>query len=62
MIKSLDFITCDPKLAEHSPVLFDLFPWELLLHHLDWTYLVINLIHKVLGEVTHLGQKENLDF
>ena len=49
-----DFITCDPKLAEHSPVLLNLFPRELLLHHLDWTYPVVNLVHKVLGEVSKL--------
>ena len=49
-----DFITCDPKLAEHSPVLLNLLPRELLLHHLDWTYPVVNLVHKVLGEVSKL--------
>ena len=47
-------LTCNSKLSEHSPILLDLFPRELFLHHLDWTYRVVNLVHKVLGKVAKL--------
>ena len=48
------FCTCNPKLAEHRPVLLYLFARELLLHDLDWTYRVVNLVNKVLGKVAKL--------
>merc|ERR1719429_405978 len=45
-------VTCDSKLSQHSPVFFHLLSGEFFLHNLYWTNIVVDLINKMLSEVT----------